>query len=172
MKKLIVLLASIGILSTACAKNENIVRKESDELDISVELLDGAFSSKSNDHIAYTYKCEYLKDLDDLEDDIVTSDSLYEEESTLKMIDIQEEKFQIWNDELNNIYRVLKNQLSGEEYEEFKSKEITWLNKREALAEEDASNFEGMDFAQVQYNSSLAKLTKERCYELVNTYLQ
>lgn len=34
------------------------------------------------------------------------------------------------------------------------------------------NKFEGMDFAQVEYNLSLAKLTKERCYKLVNEYLQ
>ena len=31
-----------------------------------------------------------------------------EEESNLKMIEIEESKFEIWNNELNNIYKVIK----------------------------------------------------------------
>ena len=74
--------------------------------------------------------------------------------------------------ELNNIYKVIKEQLSEKKYEIFKNQEISWLDERDKKAEDNANKFEGMDFAQVEYNLSLAKLTKERCYKLVNEYLQ
>ena len=73
---------------------------------------------------------------------------------------------------LNNIYKVIKEQLSEKKYEIFKNQEISWLDERDKKAEDNAKKFEGMDFAQVEYNLSLAKLTKERCYKLVNEYLQ
>ena len=39
------------------------------------------------------------------------------------------------------------------------------------MAQEQADEFEGMVFTEVQYNLTLAKLTEERCYEIVNKYL-
>ena len=71
-----------------------------------------------------------------------------------------------------DIYKVIKEQLSEKKYEIFKNQEISWLDERDKKAEDNANKFEGMDFAQVEYNLSLAKLTKERCYKLVNEYLQ
>ncbi len=62
-------------------------------------------------------------------------------------------------------------QLSETEFVELKSKQVDWLCYRENTANNDSDNFKGMMFAKVQYNKSLAKLTKERCYELINTYL-
>ena len=88
------------------------------------------------------------------------------------MIEIEEEKFEVWNKELNNIYKAIKKQLNNSKYENFKNEEIVWLEKRNEVAENSAKEFEGTDFFKVQYNIVLTKLTKERCYKLVNEYLQ
>ena len=46
------------------------------------------------------------------------------------------------------------------------------INYRDTTAQNESSPFEGGSFARVQYISTLARLTKERCYELVNTYMK
>lgn len=172
MRKLFILLLIVGSLSTGCSKQEDMLSEAATMVNINSELLDGVYSEKTNNTIEYIYKCEYLKKLDDLEESIRDSYKLYDEESTLRMTEIEEEKFEIWNNELNNIYKVLKSQLNESEFKEVKNKEINWFEYREDRAQKDAKLFEGMDFAQVQYNTSLTKLTKERCYELVNKYLK
>ena len=109
--------------------------------------------------------------MNDLDDDISESRSLYEEKSTSEMIEAEEINFEKWNNMLDDICRLLKTQLSETEFVELKSKQVDWLCYRENTANNDSDNFKGMMFAKVQYNKSLAKLTKERCYELINTYL-
>lgn len=172
MKKIIGVLILVTILTIGCSKNHKLSNENMQTTDLKATLLDDVYSEKPNNKIEYTYKYEYLKKLDDLDEDVKKSTTLLEEESTLKMLETEEEHFNIWNNELNNIYKVIKEQLSEKDYKKFKKQEITWLNKREKLANKEAEEFEDMDFSQVEYNSSLAKLTKERCYELVNKYLQ
>ena len=171
MKRLMVLLMLVVIFTTACSKNTKIAYDDTAKVELESQLVDDIHSEKPNNKIEYTYKYEYLKKLDDLDEDVKKSKSLLEEESNLKMIEIEESKFEIWNNELNNI--VLPVVVSEEKkYEIFKNQEISWLDERDKKAEDNANKFEGMDFAQVEYNLSLAKLTKERCYKLVNEYLQ
>ena len=121
----------------------------------------------------YTYKYEYLAKLEDLEEEINNSNtlSLLEEESPYAMIDRAKSKYEAWDDMLNEIYYLIETQLSNKEFEDFKNKQFKWLNYRERMAQEQADKFEGMVFTEVQYNLTLAKLTEERCYEIVNKYL-
>lgn len=121
----------------------------------------------------YTYKYEYLAKLEDLEEEINNSNtlSLLEEESPYAMIDRAKSKYEAWDDMLNEIYYLIETQLSNKEFEDFKNKQFKWLNYRERMAQEQADKFEGMVFTKVQYNLTLAKLTEERCYEIVNKYL-
>ena len=172
MKRLMVLLIVVGIFTTACSNNKDIKYGKTYEIDLASELLDDVHSEKIDNGIEYLYKYEYLKKLDDLEENVSTSKSLLEEESDLKMIEIEEEKFEVCNYQLNNIYKAIKKQLNNSKYENFRNEEIVWLEKRNEVAENSAKEFEGTDFFKVQYNIVLTKLTKERCYKLVNEYLQ
>ena len=121
----------------------------------------------------YTYKYEYLAKLEDLKEEVNNSTplSLLEEESPYAMIDRAKSKYEAWDDMLNEIYYLIETQLSNKEFEDFKNKQFKWLNYRERMAQEQADKFEGMVFTKVQYNLTLAKLTEERCYEIVNKYL-
>ena len=121
----------------------------------------------------YTYKYEYLAKFEDLEEEINNSNhlSLLEEESPYAMIDREKSKYEVWDDMLNEIYCLIETQLSNKEFEDFKNKQFKWLNYRERMAQEQADKFEGMVFTKVQYNLTLAKLTEERCYQIVNKYL-
>ena len=135
MKRLMVLLIVVGIFTTACSNNKDIKYGKTYEIDLASELIDDVHSEKIDNGIEYLYKYEYLKKLDDLEENVSTSKSLLEEESDLKMIEIEEEKFEVWNKELNNIYKAIKKQLNNSKYENFKNEEIVWLEKRNEVAE-------------------------------------
>lgn len=79
--------------------------------------------------------------------------------------------YEKWDGALNKIYDELKNQLSSNEMETLKTKQKNWLKYRDEQAENNASEWEGGSFAPVEYGLTLANLTKERCYELVNQYM-
>ncbi|WP_455539357.1 lysozyme inhibitor LprI family protein [Terrisporobacter sp.] len=53
-----------------------------------------------------------------------------------------------------------------------KSEEVVWIKHRDKKAENDASEYAGGTMEGLVYVGSLADSTKERCYELVNTYMK
>lgn len=47
-----------------------------------------------------------------------------------------------------------------------------WIKDRDRTAEVESSSFEGGTYESVQYLITLARVTKERCYELVYDYMK
>jgi uncharacterized protein YecT (DUF1311 family) len=77
-----------------------------------------------------------------------------------------------WDDELNNIYGILKVQLSPSDMKKLQNEEIQWLKDRDAKAKKDSAEMAGGSMEKVLYEGSLAKSTRERCYELVDKYMK
>ena len=107
-----------------------------------------------------------------LEDIYENPDNAYEWSSTGDAAQAEYERYQAWDDMLNEIYALLKTQLSSSEMKALKNEEINWINYRDKTAENDARDFEGGSNYSVVYNGSLANTTKDRCYELVNNYMK
>ena len=79
MKRLMVLLMLVVIFTTACSKNTKIAYDDTAKVELESQLVDDIHSEKPNNKIEYTYKYEYLKKLDDLDEDVKKSKSLLEE---------------------------------------------------------------------------------------------
>lgn len=80
--------------------------------------------------------------------------------------------YQLWDGVLNDIYGVLKTQLSESELSNLRNEQLKWIETRDATAqarydEEGAGSMSAM--VKVE---TLFSLTKERCYELVNQYMK
>lgn len=127
-------------------------------------------NSEQNSQI--NYKAKYLSKLSQLEDIYENPDNAYEWSSTGDAAEAEYERYQAWDDMLNEIYALLKTQLSSSEMKALKNEEINWINYRDKTAENDARDFEGGSNYSVVYNGSLATTTKDRCYELVNNYMK
>lgn len=127
-------------------------------------------NSEQNSQI--NYKAKYLSKLSQLEDIYENPDNAYEWSSTGDAAQAEYERYQAWDDMLNEIYALLKTQLSSSEMKALKNEEINWINYRDKTAENDARDFEGGSNYSVVYNGSLATTTKDRCYELVNNYMK
>ena len=127
-------------------------------------------NSEQNSQI--NYKAKYLSKLSQLEDIYENPDNAYEWSSTGDAAEAEYERYQAWDDMLNEIYALLKTQLSSSEMKALKNEEINWINYRDKTAENDARDFEGGSNYSVVYNGSLANTTKDRCYELVNNYMK
>lgn len=76
-----------------------------------------------------------------------------------------------YDDALNEIYALLKQELSPETMQDLKTEQIKWIEQKEAKAEEERLKYEGGTFENVAWFISLYESTKERCYELVNVYM-
>jgi uncharacterized protein YecT (DUF1311 family) len=66
----------------------------------------------------------------------------------------------------------LKSELSAGDMQKLKNEEIAWINHRNKVAEEESSAFKGGTMEPVQYLDTTVRLTKERCYELLNKYMK
>ena len=131
-----------------------------------------ASESINNELLVYSYKNEYINKLNSVEEGMSDLDYLYENGITVELIEAEETKLKRWDDMLNEIYSLLKIQLTESEMKELKSKQLSWIEYRDTTANNEASEEGGGSLSTVVYYSSLARLTKERCYELVNTYME
>ncbi|UXZ09234.1 DUF1311 domain-containing protein [Clostridium perfringens] len=78
-------------------------------------------------------------------------------------------QYKLWDEALNDIYGQLKIQLSETQMKELQRKQVEWIKYKKKNAKEKAADHGSM--SSVIYNSVLTDLTKERCYYLVNNYM-
>lgn len=79
--------------------------------------------------------------------------------------------YEMYDKELNNIYSLLHQELSPEIMDSLEQEEIKWIEEKEKAAKEESLKYKGGTFKFVADKISLYEATKNRCYELVNTYM-
>ncbi|GKV70595.1 hypothetical protein NCCP2716_30930 [Sporosarcina sp. NCCP-2716] len=112
----------------------------------------------------------YMKKLAAVEAGLSDLDHLYTEGLTELMIQGEQERYKRWDDMLNEIYGVLKKQLSPSEMEALRQKQRNWIVYRDNQA--DAARKAGTAAAERNYHGTLAYETEQRCYELVRGYME
>lgn len=113
----------------------------------------------------------YLQKLDGIEAGMSDLDS-YRAGSNADMKKAAGIEYKRWDDALNEIYSVLKGQLSAGEMSSLEKDELNWIKYKESDAKKCADEFKGGSAEPLIYTSRLAELTKERCYYLVNNYMR
>ncbi len=148
-------------------ENEESVENEDyevvDETESVVEEESTSEDSQQN------LKDEYTQKLNSIEEEVST---LSYDGSTVEMKETSSTVLKKWDDALNEIYGVLKTQLSSSEMESLREEQREWIVIRDAGAEESASEFEGGSMYDLEYTEALSRQTKERCYELVEIYMK
>ncbi|MBX9182931.1 MAG: lysozyme inhibitor LprI family protein [Paeniclostridium sordellii] len=114
-------------------------------------------------------KNEYIQKLDSIENEV---NGVVYDGSMAEMKEQSSKVLKKWDDELNKIYGVLKSQLSSDEMASLKEEQLKWIESRDATAEKEANEFKGGTMEGLQYTETLARITKDRCYELVNIYMK
>ena len=92
--------------------------------------------------------------------------------TTADMREAASEKYKRWDGALNEIYGVLKKQLSSNDMKKLQSEQQQWILTRDAKAKEASLSMKGGTMESILYTTSLADTTKNRCYELVVKYMQ
>ncbi|MGN7478617.1 lysozyme inhibitor LprI family protein [Solibacillus silvestris] len=124
--------------------------------------------SKDENPITNDTNTILLKKLNDTKnevDELEASDS-----STFALKKVENERWEIWDELLNEIYGVLKEQLPPDEMERLREKQRNWINYRDDSALAASQEYKGGTQEHLEYVSVLANLTEERCYELVDNY--
>lgn len=190
MKKIsIILFIMIATTFTGCGNNnggkvseqENIQIEEQNKLIEDENAKEDKKNDKKNDEkedLAVTEveseskKDIYLQKLDDIEVGLADLRELSGSGITLDMRKAASETYRRWDDVLNEIYSVLKVELSSSDMDVLTEKQLEWIDYRDKTAKEDSLKYKGGTIEPVVYTSTLASLTKERCYELVNLYMK
>lgn len=116
-------------------------------------------------------KQQYENKLANIENSLKYLDEKEASGTTADMRASVNERFKKWDAALNEIYSVLKGQLSANDMKNLQSEEIQWISNRDAKAEKSASEMKGGSMESVLYTGSLAATTRSRCYELVERYM-
>ncbi|TYS60673.1 DUF1311 domain-containing protein [Bacillus infantis] len=117
-------------------------------------------------------KSEYLQLLNGIERGLLDLESLYESGITSEMLEAESKAYKRWDDALNEIYGVLGEQLSSDEMNKLRKEQRRWIEFRDYTAETESLEFKGASMESLQYVSTQARLTKERCFELVQNHMQ
>lgn len=118
-------------------------------------------------------KKQFLEQLDKLEVDLEsTKDTRYASPVTDDLIEAASKEYKLWDDKLNEIYNYLQTILSEDEMNKLTKEEIQWINVRDEKSEAAAKKNEGGTIAPFNRIMSLISSTRDRCYELVNTYIK
>ncbi|ASN06304.1 hypothetical protein CFK40_15390 [Virgibacillus necropolis] len=129
---------------------------------------DSLKSSNSDSDIAMN-KEEYLKKLNKMEE----ADKHAEAKTTIVEMEEQEaERYKKWDAELNEIYGILKEQLSTEQMDKFRKEQRDWIKHRDKAAKEASLKYKGGSTESLEYVATQGSLTRERCYELVAKYMK
>lgn len=118
-------------------------------------------------------RTEFIERLDNIQKEL---DALPEKKDSDKgvtnaMKNYYGRSYEMYDKELNEIYALLKENLSPERMNELKAEQMKWIEQKEKTAEEERLKYNGGTFENVALYISLYESTKERCYELVNEYM-
>ena len=102
---------------------------------------------------------KYLAELDDL---TIKTDSMYKNsgETMREMNMTASDVYKLWDDELNEIYGVLKQQLSSSEMDSLRQKQREWIKYRDSEGDAAASQYAGGTMAPLEQASTEADLTR------------
>ncbi|WP_068676737.1 lysozyme inhibitor LprI family protein [Oceanobacillus sp. Castelsardo] len=114
-------------------------------------------------------KEEYLKKLNNAKKEAEELEAV--DSSTYALKKIENDRWDIWDEWLNEIYGVLKEQLPPEEMNQLKEEQRNWIKYRDDRALEASLKYKGGTQEHLEYVTVLAILTEERCYELVEEYM-
>nr|WP_240951771.1 lysozyme inhibitor LprI family protein [Bacillus sp. RO2] len=92
--------------------------------------------------------------------------------STYALKKVENDRWELWDNLLNEIYGVLEEQLSAEEMVELREEQRNWITYRDDRALEASLKYKGGTQEHLEYVAVLANLTEERCYELVTNYMK
>ncbi len=141
------------------AKNAEIVKESGDD-----EKEENANSESKRE--------KYLKKLAEIELSLAEYEQALENGTTVEMKQAQGEIFTRWDNVLNEIYQALEEQLSPSDMDKLREEQRNWIKYRDETAKAAASKYEGGTMESLEYISTQAGLTKERCYELVEGYME
>ncbi len=77
-----------------------------------------------------------------------------------------------WEETLNEIYKTLEEQLSDSEMELMKTQQRDWITFRDIKLNQSSSECTDKLMQELQHSQILVYMTRQRCYELLDIYME
>ncbi|WP_404443206.1 DUF1311 domain-containing protein [Sutcliffiella horikoshii] len=138
--------------------------KDKNETNEEVDVAANEKESATNE-IEASMQEKYLQQFDDTKKE--TEEWNATDSSTYALKKVENDRWELWDELLNEIYSVLNDQLPSEEMNQLREEQRNWIKYRDDTALEASLKFKGGTQEHLEYVAVLANLTEERCYELV-----
>ncbi|NMO95821.1 lysozyme inhibitor LprI family protein [Paenibacillus lemnae] len=165
MKKSIVVISAVLFLAGCSDKTEsNSINQD----------MEGNQETIVSEEVHQSEKQIYLDKLNAIEEKNIEFEKVIQKaEAPTPELQIAAEKiFTSWDDILNEVYGVLKKNLSESEMADLKNEQLQWIELRDQTADNAAADYLNTTSYGIYLSQSLAKTTKDRVYELVNQYIE
>lgn len=83
---------------------------------------------------------------------------------------LAETEMKLWETEMNSVYTQIMECLNADEQQALAKNQRQWMNDRDAQAEKAAPNSSGGSIESAEYTASLASSTRQRAYDLLESY--
>ncbi|HHQ4317818.1 lysozyme inhibitor LprI family protein [Clostridium perfringens] len=158
------------------AKVDNSNKKESKETSDSSKKEESKSTSKNESSKAEgsKVKSQYIQRMKKIDSESKKLDKEYDSDrgsTQAGMNGISGEQAKLYDDELNEIYDYLKQNLSKEKAKELEKSEMAWIKEKENKIAEIKKQYNGGSVLPLMVNSEVAKESKERCYYLIDNYM-
>ncbi|MGV1059851.1 lysozyme inhibitor LprI family protein [Clostridium perfringens] len=158
------------------AKVDNSNKKESKETSDSSKKEESKSTSKNESSKAEgsKVKSQYIQRMKKIDSESKKLDKEYDTDrgsTQAGMNGISGEQAKLYDDELNEIYDYLKQNLSKEKAKELEKSEMAWIKEKENKIAEIKKQYNGGSVLPLMVNSEVAKESKERCYYLIDNYM-
>ncbi|MFD1851525.1 lysozyme inhibitor LprI family protein [Oceanobacillus bengalensis] len=168
---------SSNVASSVNATNTDNANASSLDADNNVtsEEMDTSINAQAKDedlainNATVVLKEEYLEKLNNTKKELEEVQA--EDSSTYAMKKVAGDRYDVWDELLNDVYGVLMEQLSTEEMDQLRKEQRNWIKDRDDTAKAASLKYEGGTQEHLEYVTVLANLTEERCYELVEDYM-
>ena len=197
LSKLLMAVVLVGILLlTACGEKveksgdeqgETNIRADSaivlapdkgnlDEEDSNVKVESASSLDEEDSNVkiesASSLKEGYLAKLAELKSEFEDARANPEDYTTYAMKKVEGDIFDTIDPLLNEIYGVLKEQLSVVEMEQLRAEQREWITYRDNTAKAESEQYKGGTMEPLVYTAVLNDLTVARCEELVEQYME
>ena len=136
---------------------------------ISNDKKSSKFNNSENE-VTESKKEEYLQKLNTTKQ--ATEELEATDSSTFALKKVENDRWEMWDALLNEVYGVLKKQLSTEEMDQLRTEQRNWIKHRDDTALEASQKYKGGTQEHLEYVAVLANFTEERCYQLVANYVK
>ncbi len=148
--------------------NQKLLEDEIKNLKNLIDIKSEQYAKKQEQN---SKKSEYILKMSQIEKEVAKLNNK-KASTTVEMEKVAADSYKMWDDTLNEIYGVLKQQLSSNVMSDVREQQLDWITNRDNKAKKDASSYQGGTLYEVEFLNSLTKTTKERCYELVEIYMK